>query len=75
MINLFLKLKSIFKILILNLLGHKIQTQRSTFRKYQLEAKPKLHFSARTSSAFLTVPGNKRSLAAADLEATPSLNI
>lgn len=46
---------------------HKIKTQQNIFGKYQLEAKPKLLFSYRTSSEFLTVPWNKRSLVAPDL--------
>lgn len=51
------------------------KTQQGTFGKYQLGAKPKLCFSSKTLSGFLTAPWNKRSLAAADLEATSSLNI
>lgn len=51
------------------------KTQQGTFEKYQLRAKPKLCFSSKTPSGFLTAPWNKRSLAAADLEVTSSLNI
>lgn len=51
------------------------KTQQGTFGKYQLGAKPKLSFSSKTPSGFLTAPWNKRSLAAADLEATSSLNV
>lgn len=51
------------------------KTQQGTFEKYQLGAKPKLCFSSKTPSGFLTAPWNKRSLAAADLEVTSSLNI
>lgn len=51
------------------------KTQQGTFGKYQLGAKPKLCFSARTPCGFLTAFWNKRSLAAADLEATSSLNV
>lgn len=51
------------------------KTQQGTFEKYQLRTKPKLCFSSKTPSGFLTAPWNKRSLAAADLELTSSLNI
>lgn len=57
--NLLLKLRWIFNGLRRNPSGCEIKTQQGTFGKYQLEAKPKLHFSSKTSSGLLTAPGTK----------------